>query len=177
MSARAGRLRTRRARAWRQIEDHVQSYDVARIIYGAIIGLALVLALQVHPPSAAQIAGLVVATAIAIGLAELYSDIVGNQARDRRPVSPERAHALAAQAAAATLGAAFPALFFVLAAGHAISLALAFTLAKWSGLGLICGYGFIASRLAGSGTGRALVHAALGGAVAGALIAFKALLH
>lgn len=150
---------------------------MARVIYGAIIGLALVLALQVHPPSAGQIAGLVVATAIAIGLAELYSDIVGNQARARRPASRAETRTLAARAGAATLGAAFPALFFVLAAGHVVSLQLAFTLAKWSGLGLICGYGFIASRLAGSSLARAVVHAALAGAVAGALIAFKAFLH
>ena len=51
------------------------------------------------------------------------------------------------------------------------------TLSKWSGLGLIGGYGFLAARLAGSGVARSLVHAAAVGLVGGALIGLKAVLH
>lgn len=80
-------------------------------------------------------------------------------------------------ALAVAFGTAFPAVFFVLAAARTIELGTAFTLSKWTGLGLICGYGFLAARLAGAAVGRALLHAAVLGAIAGALIAFKALLH
>jgi hypothetical protein len=53
----------------------------------------------------------------------------------------------------------------------------AFSLAKWSGLGLIFAYGFAASRLAGSSLATALLHAAFVGAIGGALIVLKALVH
>jgi hypothetical protein len=84
---------------------------------------------------------------------------------------------LLADAGAVTFGAGFPSLFFVLAAAGAIDTDLAFSLAKWSGLGLICAYGFLAARLSGARLGRAFVHAVLVGAVGGALIALKALMH
>jgi hypothetical protein len=161
----------------RAIEAHLGSRDVARVIYGSIIGLALVVALGNHPPSAATMAGFLVGTAVAVGLAEAYSEFVGTEARTRRPVERTQVRELLADAGAVTLGAGFPALFFVLAAAGAIDTDLAFSLAKWSGLGLICAYGFLAARLSGARLAGAFVHAALVGAVGGALIALKALLH
>ena len=116
-------------------------------------------------------------TAAAIGLAEGYSELIAGQARTRRPITSSDVRRTARGALAVAFGSAFPAVFFVLAATHAIDLSTAFTLSKWTGLGLICGYGFLAARLAGSSVARALLHAAVVGAIAGALIAFKALLH
>lgn len=168
---------TRRRRLRTAIEAHLGSHDVARVIYGAIIGLALVVALQDHPPAAGDVAAILVGTAVAVGLAELYSDLIGTEARTRRPVPRARTRELAAAAAAVAAGAGFPAVFFVLAAVGVMELATAFALAKWSGLALICGYGFVAGRLSGSGIGRALLHAVAVGAVGGALIALKAVLH
>jgi hypothetical protein len=161
----------------RAIEAHLGSHDVARVIYGSIIGLALVVALQSHPPSAAKMTSFLVGTAVAVGLAEVYSEFVGTEARTRRPVDRTQVRELLADAGAVTFGAGFPARFFGLAAAGAIDTDVAFSLAKWSGLGLICAYGFLAARLAGAGWGGAFVHAALLGAIGGALIALKALLH
>ncbi len=160
-----------------RIEAHLGSRDVARIIYGAVVGLALVVALERHPPQAGVMVGVLVGSAIAIGLAELYSEAVSLEARSRRPVGRRELRPLAGESAAVIAGAGFPALFFVLAAPDAISLHLAFTLAKWSGLGLICGYGFLAARLAGATLGRGLAHGAAVGLIGGALIALKAVLH
>jgi hypothetical protein len=115
--------------------------------------------------------------AFAVGLAEVYSEVVGAEARTRRPVRRAQLRALAGEAAAVTFGAGFPALFFILAATGAMDTALAFRLSKWTGLGLICTYGFLAARLSGSRLGEALVHAVAVGAVGGALIALKALVH
>jgi hypothetical protein len=55
----------------------------------------------------------------------------------------------------------------------------AFTIAKWSGLGLIGFYGFWAARLAGAPVPRALAQGAVVAAVGGIVIVFvfKALLH
>lgn len=159
------------------VEDHLGSRDVARVIYGSIIGLALVVAFEEHPPAPGVVAVSVAGAALAVGLAEAYSEIVGTEARTRRPVRGAGVRVLLIDAAAVTFGAGFPALFFVLAAVGAIDTDLAFTLSKWTGLGLISVYGFLAARLSGSGLGGALLHAAAVGGVGGALIALKALVH
>jgi len=99
------------------------------------------------------------------------------ETRTRQSVNRARVRHMAREAGAATFGAGFPAIFFILVSIGAIGMPLAFRLAKWTGLGLICGYGFLGSRLAGETVAKALFHAAFVGAIAGALIAFKALLH
>lgn len=165
-----GRLR-------RAIAAHLGSRDVARVIYGSIIGLAVVVALEPHPPGAATMASYLIGTALAVALAEIYSEFVGTEARTRRHVARTQLRELLADAGAVAFGAGFPAAFFVLAAAGAVDVDAAFRLAKWTGLGLICAYAFLAARLSGYRLAGALMHAALLGAVGGALIALKALLH
>ena len=167
----------RRSAIIRAVEAHLGSRDVARVIYGAIIGLALVVALQAHPPAAGEMVALLVGSAVAVGLAEVYSEFVGTEAHGRRHLRRAEVRRLLLEASAVTLGASFPALFFVLAGLDVLALETAFDLAKWSGLALICTYGFLAARLAGSRPSVALLHAAAVGAIGGVLIALKAVLH
>ena len=61
------------------IRDHLGSNQVSRVIYGAIIGLALVVALEHDPPRPAVMVGTLVGTGVAVGLAELYSEVVGTE--------------------------------------------------------------------------------------------------
>ena len=161
----------------RGLEDHLGSRDVARVIYGAVVGLALVLALEKHPPGPAETAGLLLGTAVAVGLAELYSEIIGTEARERRRLDRTVLRQMAGEALAVVVGAGFPAIFFVLAAGGAFEVDTAFKLSKWSGVVLLCGYAFLGARLAGLSAVRSVVHAGAIGLVGGALIALKALLH
>lgn len=160
-----------------RVMSHLGSRDVARVLYGATVGLALVVALQGHPPGAGTMAGLILGTALAIGLAELYAEAVSAEARTRAPVRRVQMLEIAKEASAVVFGAGFPAVFFLVAATGLISVHGAFTLSKWGGLTLICGYGFLAGRLAGSPVRRALWHAALIGAIGALLIAGKSLLH
>lgn len=150
---------------------------MSRVIYGAIIGLALVVALQDHPPEAGVMAGFLLATGLAVALAEIYSDIIGTETRTHARVEPARMRHLAAEATAVACGIAFPALFFVLASAGAIETATAFTAAKWSGLGLIGLYGYFGGRLSGRSVPASILHALAVGLIGGFLIAFKALLH
>jgi hypothetical protein len=134
-------------------------------------------ALEPHPPSAAGVGAILVTTAIAVALAELYSDVVGTRIRLRGPLGKERRREAEADVVAVAAGAAFPAVFFVLAAADAIELSTAFTLAKWSGLGLIGAYGYAAGRLSGAAVGRSLLHGLAVGAIGAAVIIIKALVH
>ena len=161
----------------RAIEAHLGSEQVSRVIYGTIIGLALVVALEHHPPGPGVMAGTLLATAVAVGLAELYSEVVGTEARTHRRVGRAGVRHILDDVGAVTFGIAFPCVFFILAAAGAIEDETAFTIAKWSGLGLIGLYGFAAGRLAGAGVAASLLQAVVVGTIGGALIAIKALIH
>jgi hypothetical protein len=164
-------------RVRRSVEAHLGSPDVAHVIYGAIIGLALVEALEKHPPPPGAAAATLVGSAIAVGLAEAYSEIVAADARTRRPADRRRIRHVARETCAVVFGAGFPAVFFVLAAVGVLAAATAFALAKWTGLGLIIGYGFLGARMSGSSVPVALAKGAIVGAIGGIVILLKALLH
>jgi hypothetical protein len=161
----------------RAIEAHLGSQQVARVIYGAIIGMALVVTLEAHPPRPGVVAASLLATAVAVGLAELYSEVVGAETRNHRRVGRDQLGHILRDASAVGFGIAFPAAFFVLAAAGVLEDDTAFTVAKWSGLGLISFYGFLAGRLSGAGLGVSVLQALAVGVIGGALIAFKALVH
>jgi VIT1/CCC1 family predicted Fe2+/Mn2+ transporter len=163
------------ARAY--IDAHLGSRQVARVLYGSIIGLALVLALQAHPPPAGTIAASLLATAVAVGLAELYSEYVGTESRTRKRVDRAQFAEIWDEVFAVVLGIAFPAVFFLLAALGLIERDSAFTIAKWSGLGLITAYGYAAARLTGASVPRSIFRASVAALIAAFLIAIKSLLH
>jgi hypothetical protein len=159
------------------IMAHLRSGQVARVVYGAIIGLALVVSLESHPPKAGQVVAALLGTAVAVALAEVYSDTLGERTRQRGEIAGSRFATIVEDGLAVAFGIAFPAVFFVLAAAGALEVETAFTVAKWTGLGLVGFYGYCAGRLAGAGHGRALLQALAVGLVGGALIALKALVH
>lgn len=159
------------------IEAHFGSHQVARVVYGAIIGMALVVALQQHPPGPGVVAGTLVATAVAVALAELYSDVVGSRIMHRGHITRAQYQVITKDVAAVAFGICFPAVFFVLAAAGALELDTAFTLAKWSGVLVITAYAFIAARLSGERLAASLLQALGVGLIGVALIGVKSLLH
>jgi len=160
-----------------RLASHLRSGQVSRVVYGAIIGLALVLTMEAHPPSAAAAVGTLLATALAVALAELYSEMVGARARSSLGGSVEPLHAVVADTVAVGFGIAFPSVFFVAAVLNLVEDDTAFALAKWSGLGLIAAYGYVAARLSGAGTWGALLQAVSVALIATVLIVLKALVH
>jgi hypothetical protein len=160
-----------------RIERHLSTRHVARVVYGSIIVLALIVALQDHPPAAPAVLALTLSTAVAVAVAELYSDVLGTEVRTRRPVDRRSLTEIVHDAAAVGFGVAFPAVYFVLATVGAMKIDTALRISKWTGLGLIVFYAFCAGRLAGNGVVRSLVRAGCVGAVGAVLVAVKALLH
>ena len=159
------------------LERHLGSEQVARVIYGAIIGMALVVVLEHHPPTALVTEVTLIATGLAVALAELYSEAIGEWTRNREMIRRHHVRAIAKDVSAVFFGIVFPGFYFVLAAFGWIETEAAFTLTKWTGLALIAGYGYAAGRLSGASRRTAVLHALAVGTVGIALIGFKALVH
>jgi hypothetical protein len=159
------------------VEAHLGSRQVSRVVYGSIIGVALIVALQSHPPSAAVMIGWLVGTGVAVGLAELYSEVVGEETSTRRRVTRPRLRHMTEDAAVVFFGIAFPAVFFLFPLVGLGSVDGAFTVAKWTGLGLVGFYGYWAARFAGAPWLRALLYALGVALVDAVLIGLKAFLH
>src|SRR3954451_745416 len=162
---------------WHSVEEHLQSEQVSRVIYGAIIGMALIVVLEAHPPSPAVTEATLIATGLAVALAEMYSQVIGEWTRRRRRVERHALVHIAQDVGAVFVGIIFPGVYFIVAAFGAMDLDTAFKFAKWSGLALIAAYGYAAGRLSGASRATALMHALTVAAVGAALIGFKALVH
>ena len=161
----------------RVVEAHLGSNQVSRVIYGTIIGLALVVALEHNPPRPAVMVATLVGTAVAVGLAEFYSEIVGTEVRTRHRVQRVHVRDITADVGAVAFGISFPAIYFLLSVAGAMEVETAFEIAKWSGLALTGFYGFCAARLANAGMLTALGQATAVALIGAFLIALKALVH
>lgn len=159
------------------LEAHLGSHQVARVVYGSIIGLALVVVVEANPPQTRVVIGLFLGTAVAVGLAEVYSDVIGIETRERHRVRRDQVAGMLDDALAVAFGVAFPDVFFVLVAVGVLDLDTAFTVAKWSGLALIGFYAYWAARFSGASVVPALVRAAALSLVGAGLIALKVFLH
>jgi hypothetical protein len=159
------------------IAAHLESRQVSRVVYGSIIGLALVVVLEAHPPSIQSAVVSLLATAVAVGLAELYSELVGFETSRGRKASRAELRHLGWDIAAVAFGIAFPALFFLLALLGVLEDDTAYTLAKWTGVGLIGVYGFAGARLSGSGLMKSLVQGMAVALIGVVLIVLKSLVH
>ena len=104
----------------RVVEGHLESNRVSRVIYGTIIGLALVVALEDHHPDPGVMVATLLATAVAIALAELYSEILGTEVRTQHRVGRARLREIATDVGAVAFGISFPAVFFLLSVAGAM---------------------------------------------------------
>jgi hypothetical protein len=164
-------------RTRRFVAAHLESRQVSRVVYGSIIGLALVVALEAHPPPPGSVIVSLLATAVAVGLAELYSELVGFETLKRRKVGRRELRHLGWDIAAVAFGIAFPAVFFALAAVGVLEDDTAFTVAKWTGCALIGVYGFAGARLSGAGLPAAFAQGAAVALIGAFLIMLKSLVH
>ena len=159
------------------VADHLDSHHVSRVLYGAIIGLALIFSLEHHPPTAHQVAIALIGTAIAVSLAEIFSDVIGTETRTHRRVQRGEVREILGGSLAVAIGIVFPIVFFELAAFGAMKLSTAFDVAEWSGIALTAFYGWSAGRLAGQGHVASLVQACAVALIGAVLIGLKVLTH
>ena len=63
------------------VVTHLGSRQVSRVVYGSIIGLALVVALEAHPPRPGVVIASLLGTAVAVALAELLIEFIRSETR------------------------------------------------------------------------------------------------
>ena len=136
---------------------HLESTHVGRVVYGAIIGLALVVALQAHPPGSGTVVALIIGTAVAVGLAELYSELLGTETRTRRRPRARRSSSCSTTASPSPSAPPSPPSSSSSPWRTSSTTTPRSTSRSGPGLGLIAFYGYCAGRLAGAGTKGALV--------------------
>ncbi len=149
----------------------------ARAVYGTIIGLAVILALEETGAGANDVTAATVGAVIAAALAELYAQYIGAEIRERRPPAAAEIWAVAIDTAAGTLAALIPVIPFVLAELGALDRESAYDIAPWLGVGVLVAFAALANRFVGLTGGRNAVVTAVALAVALVLIGLKALVH
>lgn len=127
----------------------IDGHRVSKIIYGTIMVLVVLLAMEDHPPSAAGSLAIVVMTGIGVALAEFYSDFIGTSIKEKHLLTTQERRNVAHDVSGVLIGALLPAPFFVLAWLGILQLEDAFTYAKWTLVGVLLFYGYVASRLNG----------------------------
>ena len=161
-----------------RIEDHLGSQQVARVVYGAIIGMALIVVLEHHPPSAGVTTATLFATAVAVALAELYSDWIGHVLKHRTRFPPQgtdrdrqrRRARSRSGSCSRTSSSCWPRSACSSSTRRSPS-------PNGPGSALITFYGYAAGRLSGESRKRAALQALAVTAIGVALIGFKALVH
>lgn len=128
----------------------VEGQYAARSIYGSILVLALLLALEDHPPTPLRAAGVVAGTVLAVLAAEAYAENLGAELALGRRETREERRARLRELAVMTVSAEAPVAILLLAAAGVLEQETAFRLARWSTLALLLIGGYLARRLAGT---------------------------
>lgn len=149
----------------------------ARAVYGSIIALAVIVALEQADAPAREVIAAVAGSVVAAMLAEGYAEYIAAVIRERRHPSRSEIRDTAADVVAGTLAALVAMVPFILAALGAIELETAYDIAPWLGLGVIGGYALLANRIAGLSRTHSAIVTAVAIAIGLALIAIKTLTH
>ena len=123
--------------------------QIAKVIYGSILILVVVLALEEEHFVGVKNSVLVLFTAFAIMLAELYSDVISSMIENKRNLSLEEWQQVVLNSGAVMVAAFLPALCFLLGGLAVIPHETSFQLAKWSAVLLLGLYGYLSTSLAG----------------------------
>ena len=156
---------------------HGDGHLAARGVYGAIVVLALLLAMQDHPPGPWAAAGLVAVSVLAVLAAELYAELLGLEIDLGRAATRAEQKAKLHQLGPITLSAEGPVLVLVLSGLGLIDEKRAFDLAVVVTIALITIDGFLARRLAGRSVAESLRSAVFLGSIGVALAVVKGISH
>ncbi len=154
----------------------VDAHKVSKIVYGTIIVLAVIVAMDdpAHPPSLKGAVGTVLLSAFAVALAEFYSDFIAFRIRKKRLLTRDEINHMARDVSSVMIGALLPLPFFILAGLGFITIIFAIILAKWTLVGVLLFYGYVASKLSGYGHLWSIGIALIIGMIGSVLVLIKA---
>ena len=156
---------------------HRDGHLAARGVYGAIVVLALLLAMKDHPPGPWAAALLVTVSVLAVLAAELYAELLGLEIDLGRAATRAEQRAKLHELGPITLSAEAPVAVLVLAGLGLIDEDRAFDVAVVVTIALIMVDGFLARRLAGRTVAESLRSAVLLGSIGVALAVVKQISH
>ena len=156
---------------------HGDGHLAARGVYGAIVVLALLLAMKEHPPGPWAAAGLVTVSVLAVLAAELYAELLGLEIDLGRAATRAEQRAKLHELGPITLSAEAPVAVLVLAGLGLIDEKRAFDVAVIVTIALITVDGFLARRLAGRTVTESLRSAVFLGSIGVALAVVKQISH
>lgn len=132
-----------------------------RLVYGAVVILATLLAVGVAGPTVNDEVGAIILATLAVVFAEFYSEVVGATIREGRSLTHAELAATAAGLGTLVIAAVPP---LVVTGGAAVGLYspdVAIFVSTWLLVALLFGFGFAAGRV----SGRSLVGSAVAAAV------------
>ena len=128
---------------------NLDGHRVSKIIYGTIIILVVILAMEDHPPSPLGTVVTILFSGLGVALAELYSDFIGTKIDKRSSLTWEDRKRITQNVSAVMIGALLPLPLIVLAWLGVFSLEFAIFLDKWLLVMVLLFYGFVAAKLSG----------------------------
>ncbi len=160
----------------KDIFEKLDGHRVAKIIYGTIIVLVVIVTLEDHPPAPRVAIASVLGASIAVALAEFYSELIGKRIHEKRRLSRMEIREITTAVSAVLVGALLPLPILILAGLDVFSVDLALRLDKWLLIGLLIFYGYAAAAVSGSGRLWATFMALLAGSIGAVVVLIKAAL-
>ncbi len=151
----------------------IDGHRVVKIIYGTIMILVVIIAIEEHPPSPAGTLGLVLMTNVGVALAEWYSDFIGSSIKEKRSLSLGDQQRIIHNVSGVLMGALLPAPFFILSWIGVIELETAFKWARWVLIGVLLFYGYVAARLSGRSHAFSIFFAVVASSIGIIVVLFK----
>ena len=108
----------------------IDGHRVSKIIYGTIIVLVVIIAMEDHPPSPAGTVATVLFSGLGVALAEVYSEFIGTRINQRRSLTWSERQQITKNVSAVMIGALLPLPLLILAWIGVMRFELAFVLDK-----------------------------------------------
>lgn len=128
---------------------NLDGHRVSKIIYGTIIILVVILAMEDHPPSHLGTVVTILFTGVGVALAELYSDVIGTKINKKSSLTWEERKEITRNVSSVMIGALLPLPLIILAWLGLMNLEFAIFLDKWLLVTVLLFYGFVAAKLSG----------------------------
>jgi hemolysin III len=158
-------------------EVRVRHSFVARAVYGLVTVLAVLQAMELHPPPPWVGVVTLLGTTVAVALVEAYAHSIATILTVQHGLSREEVHEIGREVAPVLIGAQAPTIVLLLAAFNLLPMELAIDLAQLVAFVLLFGYGWRVGALLDNRWPRQLLSGLLLIAIGGIIVGIKAAFH